>query len=240
MKKLTTKASLLLAAMGASFIPLQQAYACGDEPYLAGMCVFAGNFAPRGYALAQGQLLPINQNQSLYALLGTAFGGDGRTTFQLPDLRGRVAIGAGQGAGLQNYSLGQKGGNEVSFMSVAELPNHGHTTSTIVAADIDNDAINTNSSISLNGIASSAGSNAAAGNSLANINRRRSGYYTNAAPDVVMANEAVSIEVSIAEITATASTTIVSAGAGQGHENRMPFIAMNWIIATQGLFPSRN
>ena len=87
----------------------KNALACGIDPMLASMCVFAGNFAPRGYALAEGQLLAINQNQALYSLLGTTYGGDGRTTFGLPDARGRALIGVGTGPGLSRYTLGQRG-----------------------------------------------------------------------------------------------------------------------------------
>lgn len=240
MQKIIGKMSFLLAVIGATLMPQQQANACGQQPYLAGMCVFAGNFAPRNYLLAQGQILPIAQNQSLFSLLGNTFGGDGRTSFALPDMRGRVAIGTGQGASLQNYTLGQEGGSELSFLTVAQIPSHSHSTSTTVSASIDNDALNAASSISLSGIASTANSNVPAGNSLANINRRRAAYYTNAAPNVVMANEAVTVNVAIANTNATATTFIDSTGVGQGHENRMPYIAINWIIAIQGLFPSRN
>ena len=82
MKNLKTKVAILCFAIMSAF-SAQKANAC-NEPFLAGMCVFAGNFAPRGFALAQGQILPINQNQSLYSLLGTTYGGDGRTSFALP------------------------------------------------------------------------------------------------------------------------------------------------------------
>ena len=78
------------------------------EPGIGQITMFGGNFAPRGYALCQGQLLPISQNTALFSLLGTTYGGDGRTTFALPDLRGRAAVGTGQGAGLPNTSLGNK------------------------------------------------------------------------------------------------------------------------------------
>ena len=85
-----------------------------SEPFLAEIIMFGGNFNPRGWALCNGQLLPIAQNSALFSLLGTTFGGDGRTNFALPDLRGRVPIHAGQGPGLSNYRLGQKGGAETT------------------------------------------------------------------------------------------------------------------------------
>jgi microcystin-dependent protein len=89
--------------------------------------MFAGNFAPRGWALCDGQLLAISQNDALFSLLGTLYGGDGRTTFALPDLRGRVPIHAGSGPGLIPRNVGAKGGSEEVALSAAELPPHSHT-----------------------------------------------------------------------------------------------------------------
>lgn len=96
------------------------------ECFLGEISKFGGNFAPRGWALAQGQLLPINSNQSLFSIFGTIYGGDGRTTFALPDLRGRAAIHAGHGTGLSSYSLGQKSGRETVSLTNSELANHKH------------------------------------------------------------------------------------------------------------------
>lgn len=98
-----------------------------EEPYLSEIMLVGFNFAPRGWAFCDGQILPINQNQSLYSLLGTTFGGDGRTSFALPDLRGRVSVHPGQGAGLPNYVLGQKGGENNVTLNVNEIPSHSHT-----------------------------------------------------------------------------------------------------------------
>nr|WP_315239568.1 tail fiber protein [uncultured Albidiferax sp.] len=97
-----------------------------SDPYLGEIRCGLWNYAPRGWALLQGQTLPINQNQALFSLLGTSYGGDGRTTFQLPDMRGRVLLSAGQGTGLQNYEVGQTGGSESSTLSTAQLPAHSH------------------------------------------------------------------------------------------------------------------
>ena len=92
-----------------------------SEPFLAEIRIVGFNFAPRGWAFCDGQILPINQNQSLYSLLGTTYGGDGRTSFALPDLRGRTPIHVGNG-----HSLGQKSGTETVALSTAEMPNHSH------------------------------------------------------------------------------------------------------------------
>ena len=94
------------------------------EPFIAQIMMFGGNFAPRGWAFCDGQLLPISQYSALFSLLGTTYGGDGRTTFGLPDLRGRVAIHPGNGPGLSSIRLGEKGGTETNTLSTAQLPPH--------------------------------------------------------------------------------------------------------------------
>lgn len=94
--------------------------------FIGEMKCFGGNFAPRDWAFCEGQLLSIAQYTALFSILGTTYGGDGRTTFSLPDLRGRSAIGPGTGAGLSTYRLGQKGGQEVHTLTVNEIPAHSH------------------------------------------------------------------------------------------------------------------
>jgi microcystin-dependent protein len=97
-----------------------------SEPFIGEIIMFGGNFAPRGWALCDGQLLPIAQNSALFSILGTTYGGDGRTTFALPDLRGRVSMHAGNGPGLSDRRLGQRGGAETATLTVANLPSHTH------------------------------------------------------------------------------------------------------------------
>lgn len=104
------------------------------DPYLGQIQAFGFNFAPRGWAFCRGQLLPINQNQALFSLLGTMYGGDGRTTFALPDLQGRAIVGFGQGPGLSALNQGAKGGTETVTLQVANLPAHNHQ---ITATDSD-------------------------------------------------------------------------------------------------------
>ena len=96
------------------------------EPFVGEIIMFGGNFAPRGYALCDGQLLAISQNQSLFVLLGTTYGGDGRTTFGLPDLRGRVPLHQGDGPGLTNQTIGSRAGVEGVTLSVNQVPAHSH------------------------------------------------------------------------------------------------------------------
>ncbi|PCI08940.1 MAG: phage tail protein [Flavobacteriaceae bacterium] len=93
--------------------------------------MFAGNFAPRGWAMCNGQLLQISQNSALFSILGTTYGGDGRTTFALPDLRGRVAVHAGSGTGLIRKQLGQSAGEETVNITIKNLPSHSHTVKAV-------------------------------------------------------------------------------------------------------------
>ena len=97
-----------------------------SDPFLAEIKIFGCNFAPRGYAQCNGQLLPIAQNTALFALLGTNYGGDGRSTFGLPNLQGRAALQWGNGAGLSSYSLGQIGGNSTITLTTSQIPAHNH------------------------------------------------------------------------------------------------------------------
>ena len=98
-----------------------------SEPFVGEIRMFAGNFAPRGWAFCDGQLLAVSQNDALFSLLGTIYGGDGRTTFGLPDLRGRVPIHAGSGPGLSPRRLGAKAGTENETITVNQQPSHDHT-----------------------------------------------------------------------------------------------------------------
>ncbi len=117
MKKTFTFFALIFLSMGAF----------SQEAYIGEVRIFAGNFAPRGWALCDGQLLAISQNQALFALIGTYYGGDGRTTFALPDLRGRVVVHPGQGLGLTPRQIGEKGGSETNTLTTSQLPAHSHT-----------------------------------------------------------------------------------------------------------------
>lgn len=100
-----------------------------QEGFIGEIKMFGGNFAPRSWALCEGQLLAISQNQALFSILGTTYGGDGRTTFALPDLRGRTAIGPGNGPGLSSRQLGAKGGVERVTLSASQMPSHNHGAS---------------------------------------------------------------------------------------------------------------
>ncbi|MEL6531140.1 MAG: tail fiber protein [Pseudomonadota bacterium] len=106
------------------------------DPFIGQIVMFGGNFAPRGWAFCSGQLLPIAQNSALFSILGTIYGGDGRTTFALPELRGRVAMHAGNGPGLTPRPLGGRGGSETNTMSVSQMPSHNHTATMRAESDV--------------------------------------------------------------------------------------------------------
>jgi microcystin-dependent protein len=171
-----------------------------SEPFLAEILIVGFNFAPRGYAFCDGQILPINQNQSLYSLLGTTYGGDGRTTFALPDLRGRTPIHLDG-----TNPLGSKGGAEQVTLTEATIPSHSHTMD-IATSDAANQP-------------------AGAGNVFATPSAAVGTIYsdTGAPPDTTLSGASIS-----------------STGGAQGHENMQPYLALNFAIALQGVFPSRN
>ncbi len=169
------------------------------EPFLGEIRMFAGNFAPIGWALCDGQLLSVNQSQSLFALLGTIYGGDGRTSFALPDLRGRIPIHMGQGPGLTNRKLGSKSGSEVVAVTQNQLASHSHDFHGLSGPAEDmNPAMNLP--------ATPTGSN----------------LYGSATPVRPLASSAIE---------ATGETSVSS------HENVMPFLCLNFIIALFGTFP---
>lgn len=178
------------------------------EPTIAEIRLFAGNFAPRGWAFCDGQILPIAQNQSLYSLLGTTYGGDGRTTFALPDLRGRVPVHAGDGPGLPDVRLGQRFGSATYVLTVAQMPPHTHPlTAKLRATDSQADTRDPS-------------------NAALSKDRGTSTYQTDAPANVNM------------------HPTSIGGGIGQTGDNApinnmQPSLGLNYIIALQGLFPSR-
>jgi microcystin-dependent protein len=129
-----TISSVLFASTTLLSAPAKEA-AAGTDVYLGEIMWVPYTFCPRGSAEASGQLLPIATNTALFSLIGTAYGGNGRTTFALPDLRGRVAIHSGNGTGLSSYTLGQKGGEEQVTLTSDEMPAHNHTINASAAAE---------------------------------------------------------------------------------------------------------
>lgn len=183
------------------------------DEYMGVVKMFAGNFAPRGYAFCQGQLLPIAQYQALFSILGVTYGGDGRTTFALPNLNGRVPVGTGQSSGGSQYSLGQDGGVESVTLTQVEMPAHTHGAQVNVSA---NEATTNNPIGKVPGAAE--------------VQVERSGpkIPVNAYADA--STGAASPD----------STTILSAGGNQPHNNMQPYLGLNYIICMEGVYPPRS
>lgn len=180
-----------------------------SEPFI-GQIIMAGfNFAPRGYAICSGQILSIAQNTALFSLLGTTFGGNGQTTFALPDLRGRVPINQGQGPGLSNYTMGQASGTENTTLLQNNLPPHSHNLNVSGTAK-GNIAVPTNNWIAIGNDP----------NTGANLNN-----FTPSGPT---------------------GPTMMNPGSITGGGNSVPFsilqpyLCINFCIALEGIFPSRN
>jgi microcystin-dependent protein len=126
------------------------------DPFIGEIIMFGGNFAPRGWALCDGQLLAISSHQALFSILGTTYGGDGRTTFGLPELRGRVAIQQGSGPGLQTVRLGEKGGANNHILTVGQMPSHNHGATSNAVDDTPNQTSPENNALASANIYSSA------------------------------------------------------------------------------------
>lgn len=171
------------------------------EPFIAQIVMFGGNFAPRGWAFCDGQLLAISTNQALFSILGTTYGGDGRTTFALPDLRGRYAMHPGTGPGLSPRQLGQRGGSETNTLTTQNMPAHNHAA-TVHASGNPADS--------------------------ANPDGARLGMA-----------EAYSAQAASVDLAADAATT-ANTGGGTAVNNVPPYHCVNFIIALQGIFPSRS
>ena len=171
-------------------------------PFIGQICMFGGNFAPRGWAFCQGQILSIAQNTALYSILGTTYGGNGQTTFGLPDLRYRVPVGTGTVTGLGSMTMGQMGGEVNHTLISTEMPAHNHALQ-IPTTSGDSTAKNPNGNI-LGGTAS---------------------------PTYAAANTANG---------QIGGAAIGIAGGSQPHNIMQPYLGLNFIIAMEGVYPSRN
>ena len=171
-----------------------------SEPFIAEIRIFAGNFAPRGWAFCNGQLLPVSQNTALFSLIGTTYGGDGRTTTALPNLQGRAPMHPGRGPGLTTRRLGESGGSASVTLAEAQMPGHSHAATVYSRPGDQADP---------------------AGHSLAGSGERN--VYT--PPQ---------------NLTIMGANAVTAAGGSQPHNNMQPFLALNFIIALVGLYPSRS
>lgn len=171
-----------------------------SQPFIAEVRIFAGNFAPRGWSFCNGALLPISQNTALFSLIGTFYGGDGRTTMGLPNLQGRAAMHPGRGPGLTPRQLGQVVGEESVTLTLQTMPNHSHVLGCSEEFATDDDPPN---------------QYPAKGKGLAAYSPTQDG-------------------------TQMAESALPNQGGNQAHENRQPFLAMYFIIALTGTYPTRS
>jgi microcystin-dependent protein len=169
------------------------------SPFIGEIRMFAGNFAPVNWMLCQGQLLSIAENAALFQLIGTTYGGDGTSTFALPDLRGRLPLSQGSNQG-SNFLLGQLSGTETVTLTQQQIPSHSHTPS------------------AQSGSASTPNPSGALWANAGDV----TAYSTNSSPAATMAPAAVG-----------------TAGGNQPHDNRMPYLCVNFIISLAGIFPSQ-
>lgn len=170
-----------------------------SSPFLGQITMFGGNFAIRGYAFCNGQLLAISQNDALFALIGTTYGGDGVTTFGLPNLQSRVPVHQGSLSGGSTYTIGEAAGNETVTLTQSQMPTHTHA-----AQGNAND-----------------GGQASPANNFWGLSA--SNVYSTTAPATPMNAGAVALT-----------------GGSQPHENMLPFLCINFLIALEGIFPSQN
>lgn len=175
-----------------------------SDPFVAEIRIFAGNFAPKGWALCNGQILPISQNTALFSLLGTTYGGNGQSTFALPNLQASAPLQAGQGSGLSLRDLGEVGGEQSVTLLQSEMPLHGHAAQ------------------ALSGARGNQLSPAGHVWSKAQYGRQAAPMYS-ATGAQLMSPNAISV-----------------VGGSLPHNNLMPYLTLNFIIALQGVFPPRS
>lgn len=210
-----------------------------SDPFIGEIRMFAGTFAPRGWAFCNGQLLAISTNSALFSILGTTYGGNGTTTFGLPNLQSRTPVGTGTGAGLSNVVLGQAAGVENVNLTTNQLPIHAPTATftgnaTSVAATVD---VATTTAAAMVPPATGATTYLSATTAKAGVaNVTFNGLFTGTAPDSTKA----SLGGVQAIVTPTGTVTVSPVGGGQPVGIRNPYLGMNFIIALEGIYPSRN
>jgi microcystin-dependent protein len=210
----------------------------GAQPYIGEIMWVPYTFAPNGWANCNGQLMSIAQNTALFSLLGTTYGGDGKTTFALPDMRGRSDLHAGQGPGLSNYFLGESGGQENVTLPVSTLPPHNHSSTTTGHAHATPPLPVTLMASSDPAIGVLPENQVLAAGALG-LGRGPSNltYLYHAGPPNVALGPSASAQ---SGVTGGQAVTTNAAGGTIPHENRQPYLVLRCVIATEGIFPSQN
>jgi microcystin-dependent protein len=200
---------------------------------------FGGNFAPRAWAYCEGQLLSINSNQALFSILGTTYGGDGRTTFGLPDLRGRGPISQGTGPGLSTHKLGSRSGAEYDVLTVNQMPNHFHTATSTVMGGTGSVSGTASASVKIN---NTDGPDQAGNGKYLGLSDG-GGLYSATSDGSTLDSGSVTVDTSGLGVNMTGmavNTTVYNNGGSQYHNNMQPYLTIHWVICLQGLFPSRS
>ena len=234
----------------------QKALACATEPYVGSICVMATDYCPRGYSVAAGQINTISSNQVLFALLGFNFGGDNRTTFGIPDLRGRAPIGTGQGVGLSDFDLADRVGQETHTLTVSQMPRHNHAAVFTPSGGANAGVASGTISLPVTGVAKIA-------SSVADSASRTPSDYSVLGPATFSTANMYSAPGTVTDlhigpeggVTGTASgpvslpvnlaagvngtVNVATAGGSQASSVVAPRIALTFCIATTGIYPPR-
>ncbi|MCX2583533.1 phage tail protein [Pedobacter sp. MR22-3] len=204
------------------------------EGYIGEIRAFGGNFAPVNWLFCQGQSMQINEYTTLFTVIGTIYGGDGVTTYNLPNIASRTVVGAGQGTGLSAYNLGQISGEESHSLTVSELPTHNHQASATFSTTAGS------AEISLNAVAAPGLEASPVGNYLAQDSSGTDNIYASEGSSTNL----VSLNSKAAQVSKLspplATVNIGIAGSSVPHNNIQPVLAVNYIICIEGIYPSRN
>lgn len=203
-----------------------------SDPFIGEIRMFAGTFAPRGWAFCQGQLLAISSNTALFSILGTNYGGNGTSTFALPNLGSRVPVGTGQSPGLSQITLGEQAGVENVTILTAQMPAHSHGVTTTATAT-------STGSLQVAGTGSNASTTPSATNNILGASG------AGGPPSAAIWSDQLTSPVTLANpetinTTLNVNVTVQPAGSSQPLPIRNPYLGMNFIIALEGIYPSRN
>lgn len=194
-----------------------------SDPFIGQISMFAGNFAPRGWAFCNGQLLSVSQHTALFSILGTTYGGNGQTTFALPNLQGRVPVHIGKSPDTSNYMLGEAGGVESVTLTTSQMPAHVHQITTAGSVSLTVAGTGSNASTTPSATNNILGASAAGGS-----------------PAAAIWSDELNDPVSLANPIINANFITQSSGQNQSFSIRNPYMGMNFIIALEGLYPVRN